>query len=277
MGTLNQKNKNKQDDETEIDLGKLFKALMRRLPIILLVTLCFSAIGFSYGKYYLPLEYTSSTYMYVKNGDTSEEKTAINQQDLMASKSLVETYIVILKNDTVVKQVGMSLVSKFGVSEISKCFTVKNGVISTSELKDAISMSADGDTEVLKISAQTKDPHVSAEICDIYAEVAPTFLIRIIGAGSVEVIGDAEVPQSPSAPDVQSYFTCWIAPSRAKMTFSLSPSPIWAKCRKWWRLAAENGNAARKRTALPHCGICCSVQKIFRSRARKLTAPSAPT
>lgn len=191
MGTLNQKNKNKQDDETEIDLGKLFKALMQRLPIILLVTLCFSAIGFSYGKYYLPLEYTSSTYMYVKNGDTSEEKTAINQQDLMASKSLVETYIVILKNDTVVKQVGMSLVSKFGVSEISKCFTVKNGVISTSELKDAISMSADGDTEVLKISAQTKDPHVSAEICDIYAEVAPTFLIRIIGAGSVEVIGDA--------------------------------------------------------------------------------------
>ena len=203
MGTLNQKNKNKQDDETEIDLGKLFKALVQRLPIILLVTLCFSAIGFSYGKYYLPLEYTSSTYMYVKNGDASEEKTAINQQDLMASKSLVETYIVILKNDTVVKQVGMNLVSKFGVSEISKCFTVKNGVISTAELKDAISMSADGDTEVLKISAQTKDPHVSAEICDIYAEVAPTFLIRIIGAGSVEVIGDAEVPQSPSAPDVK--------------------------------------------------------------------------
>ena len=60
----------------------------------------------------------------------------------MASKSLVETYIVILKNDTVVKQVGMNLVSKFGVSEISKCFTVKNGVISTAELKDAISMSA---------------------------------------------------------------------------------------------------------------------------------------
>lgn len=203
VGTLNQKTKNKQDDETEIDLGKLFKALVQRLPIILLVTLCFSAIGFSYGKYYLPLEYTSSTYMYVKNGDASEEKTAINQQDLMASKSLVETYIVILKNDTVVKQVGMNLVSKFGVSEISKCFTVKNGVISTAELKDAISMSADGDTEVLKISAQTKDPHVSAEICDIYAEVAPTFLIRIIGAGSVEVIGDAEVPQSPSAPDVK--------------------------------------------------------------------------
>ena len=203
MGTFNQKNTNKQDDETEIDLGKLFKALIRRLPIILLVTLCFSAIGFSYGKYYLPLEYTSSTYMYVKNGDTSEEKTAINQQDLMASKSLVETYIVILKNNTVVKQVGMNLVSKFGVSEISKCFTVKNGIISTSELKDAISMSADGDTEVLKISAQTKDPHVSAEICDIYAEVAPTFLIRIIGAGSVEVIGDAEVPQSPSAPNVK--------------------------------------------------------------------------
>lgn len=193
----------KLEDETEIDLGKLFRALLRRLPIILFVTLCFGAIGFSYAKYYLPLEYTASTYMYVKNGNGAEEKEAINQQDLMASKSLVETYIVILKNDTVVKQVGMKLVSKFGASEIAKCFTVKNGMVSVSELKNSITMAADGDTEVLKISAQTKDPNVSAEICDIYAEVAPVFLVRIIGAGSVEVIGDAEVPQSPSAPDVK--------------------------------------------------------------------------
>jgi len=87
-------------------------------------------------------------------------------------------------------------------------------MVSVSELKNSITMAADGDTEVLKISAQTKDPNVSAEICDIYAEVAPVFLVRIIGAGSVEVIGDAEVPQSPSAPDVKKIdhdcSTCWI-------------------------------------------------------------------
>lgn len=203
MENISAKRKEKWDDETEIDLGKLFQALLRRLPIILFVTLCFGAIGFSYAKYYLPLQYTASTYMYVKNGSSAEEKEAINQQDLAASKSLVETYIVILKNDTVVKQVGMELVSKFGASEIAKCFTVKNGMVSVSELKNSITMAADGDTEVLKISAQTKDPNVSAEICDIYAEVAPIFLVRIIGAGSVEVIGDAEVPLTPSAPDVK--------------------------------------------------------------------------
>lgn len=195
--------KEKLEDEREIDLWKLFQVLLRRSPIILFVILCFGAIGFSYAKYYLPLEYTASTYMYIKNGNNAEEKNAINQQDLMASKSLVETYIVILKNDTVVKQVGMELVSKFGASEIAKCFTVKNGMVSVSELKNSITMAADGGTEVLKISAQTKDPNVSAEICDIYAEVAPVFLVRIIGAGSVEVIGDAEVPQFPSAPDVK--------------------------------------------------------------------------
>lgn len=203
MESVNAKRKEKREYETEIDLGKLFQALLRRLPIILLVTLCFAAIGFSYAKYYVPLQYTASTYMYVKNGNSVEEKEAINQQDLMASKSLVETYIVILKNDTVVKQVGMELVSKFGAAEIAKCFSVKNGMVSVSELKNSITMAADGDTEVLKISAQTKDPNVSAAICDIYAEVAPVFLVRIIGAGSVEVIGDAEVPQSPSAPDVK--------------------------------------------------------------------------
>ncbi len=203
MESINAKRKEKWGEKTRINLGKLFLALLRRLPVILLVALCFGAMGFSYAKYYLPLQYTASTYMYVKNGNSVEEKGVINQQDLMASKSLVETYIVILKNDTVVKQVGMELVSKFGATEIAKCFTVKNGMVSVSELKNAITMAADGDTEVLKISVQTKDPNVSAEICDIYAEVAPVFLIRIIGAGSVEVIGDAEVPQSPSAPDVK--------------------------------------------------------------------------
>lgn len=42
---------------------------------------------------------------------------------------------------------------------------------------------------------------------------------------------------------------------------------------------ARSGKRKRrkKKTALLHCGICCSVQKIFRFRARKLTAPSAPT
>ena len=70
---LSIKNKNKQDDETEIDLGKLFKALVQRLPIILLVTLCFSAIGFSYGKYY-PVGVHLQHLHVCKNGDASEEK-----------------------------------------------------------------------------------------------------------------------------------------------------------------------------------------------------------
>lgn len=65
-GKYKPKKKRKMGRETAIDLGKLFQALLRRLPIILLVTLCFAAIGFSYAKYYLPLQYTASTYMYVK-------------------------------------------------------------------------------------------------------------------------------------------------------------------------------------------------------------------
>jgi capsular exopolysaccharide synthesis family protein len=202
---LEERNIRKQtaSDDDEIDLGKLFAALFKRLPVIVLITVLFAAIGFSYAKFYLPLEYTASTYMYVKNANDSADKNAVNNADLQASQSLVETYIVILGNTTVVKQVGAELLDMYDADRLSECFSVEDGVVSTSELSSAISMAADGETEVLKLSAQTKDPEISAAICDIYADIAPDYLVRIVGAGSVEVIGEAEVPTSPSAPNIK--------------------------------------------------------------------------
>ena len=68
------------------------------------------------------------------------------------------------------------------------------------------------------------------------------------------------------------------------MIFSLSPSPIWAKFRKWWKLAAENGNAARKKnspSALRNMLLCAKdipfpCSEAYRSIRTNLMFALAP-
>ncbi len=186
-----------------IDIEKMFLAVLRKLPIIMLVTLIMAVVGFTFSKFVLPLQYSSSVYMYVQSGSKSDDKTSISQGEIQAAQSLVSTYVVILKNNVVLREVAETLCNSYSEDRISKSFTIKpDGSISLTELKNCLTMQPEGDTEVLRISALTNDPEISAAICNIYADIAPTYLIRIVGAGNVEVIGAAEVPNNPSAPNI---------------------------------------------------------------------------
>ena len=66
-------------------------------------------------------------------------------------------------------------------------------------------MAAVNETEVLKVTAVTKDAEISAELCNIIADVAPDFLIRVVGAGSVEAIGEAKPDYNPVSPNVMKF------------------------------------------------------------------------
>ena len=63
-------------------------------------------------------------------------------------------------------------------------------------------MSAANETEVLNITATTKNAKLSQELCSIMADVAPSFLIRVVGTGSVEKIGDAKLYEEKVSPNV---------------------------------------------------------------------------
>ncbi len=218
--------KQNQIEEEVLDLGKLLHALLRRLPVILLVTVLAAILGFCYSKFYLPLQYQSSVYMYVQSGAKSDENASISQGELQAAQSLVSTYIVILKNNVVVNEVAVRLAEECDPALLAECFSLRqDGSIPTNQLKACVSMAPESNTEVLRISAQTCDPEVSAAICDLYAEIAPSYLIRIVGAGSVEVIGAADIPTSPSAPNIPKLTLLFAA-----IGFLLSVAAIAVRC-----------------------------------------------
>ncbi len=180
--------------------------VLRKLWFIIIVTVVMGAAAFSYSYFVMPLQYESHTSMYVKNNTASiSDKDSVNLNDLNASKSLVSTYIAVLKDDAVMEEIGKSLVGKYGFDRISEMFAMEGEGVKPSSLRQVITMQAVDATEVLRITAITTDAEISSAICNDLSDIAPEFLIRVVGAGSVEAIGTAKINRVPVAPDVKKY------------------------------------------------------------------------
>jgi len=198
----------KNNDSENIDLFHLLKFFITKIWIALILIILGGMASFCIAKFKMPLKYQSSISMYVKNSNkTSSPADSVNQGDLNVARSLVNTYIVVLQDDTVIEQVGNDLIKKYPADLVSKCFSVsynENGEakVSPTDIRNSLTMSSVNSTEVLRVSSETKDPDISAAVCNIIAEKAQTVLVRVVGAGSVEVIGPAKISTVPSSPDI---------------------------------------------------------------------------
>ncbi len=184
-------------------IRNLIALLLGKLWLVAAFTIVFGAGACIASKFFVSPRYESFATMYVKNSAVSTEPNPnVNLNDLYASKSLASTYITVLKSNAVMKQVGVKLTEMHDIDELAQFFRVKNNQIPVSSIKRCFSMSTVDETEVIRITANTLDPEISADLCNIMAEIAPEFLIRVVGAGSVEII-DTAVPETrPVSPNV---------------------------------------------------------------------------
>lgn len=190
-------------DEDVIDLKKLFFLYLRKWWLIFLIAIIGGVIGFCYSRYMIAPQYESHITLFVKS---NIEKTTMDTSlsELNTAKALVDTYIAVLQDDVVMREVGTRLMQQYGYEKTSLYFNIKmlDGVqfIEPDDIRNHITMGSVNDTEVLRIKARTTDPYLSAQICNIVAEIAPEFLVRVVGAGSIESIGDATVELQKVAP-----------------------------------------------------------------------------
>lgn len=182
----------------------LLTLLLSRVWFIIICTVVIGAASFLTAKFIMPPKYESYTTMYVKNQNSVSQDTNnnVDLNDLNASKSLVSTYIAVLKSNQVMNEVGVRLLDSFEESELREVFTIEDGKIDTDQIKECYSMSAVDETEVMKITANTINPELSAEMCTLIGDIAPEFLIRVVGAGSVEIVDEAVPNDKPVSPNI---------------------------------------------------------------------------
>ena len=184
-------------------IRNLITLVLNKLWLIGIFTFVFGLGSFLVVRFLVHPRYESYITMYVKNNSVKEEtEKDVDLNDLNASKSLAGTYITVLKTQAVMKQVSERLTTLYDVDDMALLFEIVDGKPSVPSVKRCFSMTALDGTEVIEITANTKNPDVSADMCNIMAEIAPEFLIRVVGAGSVEIIDTASPEKKPVSPNV---------------------------------------------------------------------------
>lgn len=173
------------EETNEISLQEIFMILWSKVLVIILCTIVGGVAAFGISAFVIDPTYTSRISMYVNN-NANADSTVANINDINASQKLVSTYIEILKSDNVLQKVAE-------VTGLS---------YTPAEMRKMMSASSVNGTEIFEVKVTTKDPDEAALIANTIAELAPEEIIRVVKAGSVELIDQAIPAKLPSSPNV---------------------------------------------------------------------------
>ena len=177
---------NQENQAVEIDVFAMLKTLWKRKFSIVLVALVFAIAAFGYSAFLAKKEYQSTSRIYVVSRQ-NQDNNALTNSDLQAGSYLVKDYREIILSQNVLSQ---------AIGELKLDLT-------PAELSKKISVSVPTDTRILSITAKDGDPKEAARIANGLRNVAAAKIISVTKVSDVTTLDEAEVPQSPSSPNIR--------------------------------------------------------------------------
>ena len=170
----------------EIDLMQLLSVLWRKAWILALTAVIGAVLTLGYTKLFITPLYEASAMLYINNSKGTTSSETITQSDLVASQSLVDTYVVILNSQTVIDEVIKETGADYKVSEV----------------KEMLSASAVNSTEVLKVSVRSSDPKEAQQLTNTFVDISSAKMSEIVDSSSVKIVDYASEPLSAAYPNV---------------------------------------------------------------------------
>ena len=177
---------NQENQAVEIDVFATLKVLWKRKFSIILVALVFAIAAFGYSAFLAKKEYQSTSRIYVVSRQ-NQDNNALTNSDLQAGSYLVKDYREIILSQNVLSQ---------AIEELKLDMT-------PAELSKKISVSVPTDTRILSITAKDGNPKEAARIANGLRNVAAEKIISVTKVSDVTTLDEAEVPQSPSSPNIR--------------------------------------------------------------------------
>ena len=177
---------NQENQAVEIDVFAMLKTLWKRKFSIVLVALVFAIAAFGYSAFLAKKEYQSTSRIYVVSRQ-NQDNNALTNSDLQAGAYLVKDYREIILSQNVLSQ---------AIEELKLDMT-------PAELSKKINVSVPTDTRILSITAKDGDPKEAARIANGLRNVAAEKIISVTKVSDVTTLDEAEVPQSPSSPNIR--------------------------------------------------------------------------
>lgn len=174
------------NDEIEIDLGRLFRALLNKAWLIGIVAVACAVCVFLFTHLFMTPQYQSSAMIYVNNSiSRGEVVSSITSSDISASRGLVKSYLAILNTKET-----MEAVAEYAQVEMTYA-----------QVQQMITAGAVDATEIIQIVVTSDDPVEAQKIADAVAQVLPERISGIIEGTSAKVVASANLPKNPSSPN----------------------------------------------------------------------------
>ena len=177
---------NKENQLVEIDVLSLIKTVWKRKFIILLTALVAAVLALGYSLFIAKPSYQSTTRIYVVNRQQTDNNTLTNQ-DLQAGSYLVKDYKEIILSQDVLAKVISDLKLNMQPSALAKKITV----------------TVPTDTRIVSIAVSDGDAKEAARVANSLRQVAAEKIIAVTKVADVTTLEEAEVPNSPSSPNIK--------------------------------------------------------------------------
>lgn len=170
----------------EIDLKRVFQAVWSKAWVVAIVAVVCAVLAFFGTKYFITPQYKSSVMFYVNNNAVSIGNTSLSLSsgDITASKSLVETYIVILNSRACLNDI----IDYTGADRTYE------------ELRGMLSAASVNETEVFEVVITSPDPAEAERLANAVAYILPKRISSIVEGTSANVVDYAIRAASPSSP-----------------------------------------------------------------------------
>ena len=181
--------RNFEEDE-EIDLIPLFKAIVKNLPLILLVTLLAGALTFGFLKLFVTPMYRTSFTVYVNNKADSSGSTSLSSSDISAARSLASTYSEILTGRTVLEDAA----ERCGMESLKY-----------NELKALVEAEASSSSELITVYVKGTSPENALYLARAVAQAASGHISTVIDGTSMRVVDEPYKPEGIYSPKFLKY------------------------------------------------------------------------
>ena len=176
-----------KNDDLSFDLQRIIDALLSKAWLITIVAVLCAAMTLVGTIFLVTPKYDSAVMFYVNNSSLSmgDIDLDISSADITASRSLVDSYIVILNTRETLNDV----IDYAGVNR------------SYGAVRSMISASAVDSTEIFKVVVRSESPTEAEQIASAIAYILPKRIDSIINGTSAKIVDSAIVPTSPSSPN----------------------------------------------------------------------------
>ena len=171
----------------ELNIQEIFYAIVNRLWLIVISAVVLGVLVYLFSANFITPQYRARVTMYVNN--SVSESSEISSSDLATAQRLVDTYVAILQQYSVMEKVADRVEEQTGKRP------------SPQSIMSSMSAEAINETEVFTITISHPKSKMAMEIANAIAEVSPGVIESIVVGSSAKIVDYAREPAAPYTPN----------------------------------------------------------------------------